>query len=282
MRRISEGVYGHLAPVQVWSRDNGGDIANLSFVVGERCVAVIDTGSTRLIGLRLRAAIDLLAAGKPVCYVINTHAHPDHQFGNSAFAGSGAAFVAHANMARAQATRGRTYLRALQRELGDLALGSELIAPTHPVDASLELDLGGRSLIVRAHDTAHTDADLTVWDAAARILWLGDLAFVGHLPVVDGNLNQWIALIDRLRELPVRIAIPGHGAWSEPGWPQLLDRQQRYLLALRSSVRRAIGDGWSLSRTLASNRVGRDDGWRLYNEFHQRNVTAAFAELEWE
>jgi quinoprotein relay system zinc metallohydrolase 2 len=282
MTLISPGVYGHAGSIEVWNRGNQGDIANLSFVVGEHCIAVIDTGSTLMIGLRLRAAIEQLGAGKPVCYVINTHAHPDHQFGNAAFADTDARFIAHAKMARAQATRGQAYLGALQRELGELADGTTQVAPTREVHGSLELDLGGRRLTVRAHETAHTDADLSVWDAAAGILWLGDLAFVGHLPVVDGNLNNWIALLQRFRTLPVRIAIPGHGSWVEPGWPQLLDDQQHYLLALRSSVREAISGGQSLSQALASNRVGQYSRWQLYGEFHQRNVSAAYAELEWE
>ena len=61
--------------------------------------------------------------------MINTHAHPDHVFGNAAFAGAEAAFVGHRNMPRALALRGPYYLEAFRRSMGDTLDGVELIAP---------------------------------------------------------------------------------------------------------------------------------------------------------
>ncbi len=285
IEEIAPGVFVHAGKHEIWHPDNHGDIANLSFVVGSSCVAVIDTGSTLAIGQRLLAAIRQVS-DLPVCYVINTHAHPDHLLGNAAFANNESephtAFVAHANMARAQATRGQAYLQAVQRDLKATAAGTRLVAPTLTVDTSVELDLGNKQLTVTAHPTAHTDADLTIYDPDSQTLWLGDLAFVGHLPVVDGNLNGWIDLMERLARLPASIAIPGHGSWRHPGWPEMLAMQQDYLTRLRSSVRQAIANGDTLATTLATNKTGEQDGWHVYEQFHQRNVSAAFAELEWE
>lgn len=279
--KVAKGVYAHLGRLEAWSATNRGDTANLSFVVGSKCVAVIDTGSTLKLGLALKAAVRI-ESQLPVCYVINTHAHPDHLLGNGAFEEASTQFVAHQNMARAQATRGENYLRAAHRDLGKSALGTKLVAPTLTVTDEMVLDLGGRQLVVTAHETAHTDADLSVYEPQARILWLGDLAFVTHLPAVDGNLNGWIDLLDRIAKKPAAIAIPGHGSWTAPGWPKMLTQQRRYLLELRRSVRKAIEEGRTLQQTLIENQVGKDQNWAVYDEFHQRNVSAAFAELEWE
>jgi len=279
--KVAKGVYAHLGRLEVWSATNRGDTANLSFVIGSKCIAVIDTGSTLKIGLELKAAIRL-ASKLPICYVINTQDHPDHLLGNGAFEDASTQFVAHHNMPRAQATRGANYLRAAHRDIGETAIGTKLVSPTLLVDDETVLDLGERQLVVTAHQTAHTDADLTIFEPEARILWLGDLAFVSHLPAVDGNLNGWIALLDELSKKSAAIAIPGHGSWTSPGWPKMLIKQHRYLTNLRSTVRQAIANGKTLPQTLASNRVGHDGNWVVYDEFHQRNVSAAFAELEWE
>ena len=86
-------------------------MANLGFVVGSRCVAVIDTGGTPAVGLALRAAVQRTTP-LPVCYVINTHAHPDHMLGNIAFADAAEPaprFVASANYS-ARAGCARTVL----------------------------------------------------------------------------------------------------------------------------------------------------------------------------
>jgi len=144
----------------------------------------------------------------------------------------------------------------------------------------LELDLGDRRLLLQAWPTAHTDADLTVLDPQSGTLFAGDLLFVAHLPVLDGKLLGWLAVMDRLALLPVRLAVPGHGAASTD-WPGVMAPQRAYLERLRDGVRDAIRRDQSLSQTV--NQLGEQgiESWQLTDRFHRRNVTAAFAELEW-
>lgn len=282
LQELASGAYAVTGRMEDWGPANGGQVANQGVIVGERCVAVIDAGGTRAHGLALKAAVRRLTP-KPVCYVITTHAHPDHVLGNEAFVDTGPSapvFVGHHRLPAALATRGAAYMNALRRDFGPDEAGTRLVPPDLLVQDHLELDLGGRRLSLRAWPTAHTDADLSVLDTASGTLWLGDLLFVDHTPVVDGRLKGWLAAMAELRRWPVKTVVPGHGAPSRD-WPAALDAQQHYLEQLQTDVRAALRAGLTLRQ--AVERIPPDrPGWRLLDAFHARNVTAAYTELEWE
>lgn len=280
VREIAAGVFVHSGVHEESTVTNRGDLANIGFVVGRRCVAVIDTGGSASVGRGLRAAIRAVTP-LPVCYVINTHVHPDHIFGNAAFRDDAPVYVGHARLPAAMAARGTNYLRALQRELGDAAAGSEVVPPTQRVADRAELDLGGRILELRAWKTAHTDNDLTVFDRETGTLWLSDLLFLERIPVVDGSLRGWLAAIDELARLPARHVVPGHGRADAP-WPQALAAQRTYLAVLAADIRRAIAAGRTIGDAVETAAASESDKWLLFDAFNRRNAAAAFAELEWE
>lgn len=292
--QVAPGVFVHIGLIEDWLPGNGGDVANLGFVVGGRCVAVIDSGGTPEIGRRLRAAVTRVTP-LPVCYVINTHAHPDHVLGNVAFLNvkpdpkPGAAsasttasdFVAAARFGPALAPRAPYYLNALQRDFGITLPREAIIEANLSVERSLELDLGDRSLTLQAWPSAHTDNDLTVYDRKSRTLFASDLLFVGHLPVLDGKLLGWLAVLTELRRLDVAVAVPGHGPVSS-AWPAVMDAQSAYLTMLLSQTRAALKNKLTIQQTVDSIVSPADAPWSLVKRFHRRNVTAAYAELEWE
>ncbi len=280
MTEAAPGVYVFTGVHEDPDPDNLGAIANIGFVIGDDAIAVIDTGGSLAAGQRLRAAIREVS-DQPVRYVVNTHGHPDHIMGNAAFSADRPEFVGHHKLPRAVATRGPHY-RARQRDLlGAAAEGSEIVVPTMTVEDVLTLDLGRRILTLTAYPTAHTDADLTVFDDATGTLWTGDLLFIERTPVVDGSLNGWLGVIETLRTRDAALVIPGHGP-ATPGWPAALDGQERYLQTLATEIRTLIAEGGTIEEAVA--RVGQSErgAWRLFDRYHPRNVTASFAELEWE
>ncbi len=278
---IAPGVFVHEAPYALISPANRGDIANLGFIVGDEAVAVIDTGGSRAVGEALLAAVRA-HTDKPVRYVVNTHVHPDHLAGNVAFAGDGVHFVGHHKLARALAARAPFYRQQADRQLGAAdAAQTDYVPPDMAVEGTLTLDLGGRELVLEAHPTAHTDADLTVLDRKTGTWFMGDLLFVGHLPSLDGSLTGWIAEMDRLAERPVARVVPGHGPATLP-WPDALGPQHRYLARLAADVRAMIADGRSISAAAETAGLSERDAWALFDDFNPHNATAAYQELEWE
>ena len=277
---VAPGVHVHSGLVEDWVPGNGGDIANLGFVVGSRCVAVIDTGGTPQLGVRWRAAIER-ATRLPICYVFDTHAHPDHVLGNAAFAGPDTRFVASVKFNAAMTARAPYFLRALERDFGIRMAPDALVYPSVAVDGTQEFDLGDRVLVAQTWPTAHTDNDLTVYDRKTRTLFASDLLFVDHIPVVDGKLKGWLRTIPQLARIDAALVVPGHGPTRGAG-ADAWKAQQEYLEALQRETRAALKSGKTLSQAVDSVAVEAASRWQLAERFHRRNVTAAFAELEWE
>lgn len=280
--QIAPGNFVHYGQHEERSADNLGDNANIGFIVGSRCVLVIDAGGSRALGERLRAAVKR-HTDKPVCYLVLTHVHPDHVFGAPAFLDEGPEVIGHANLPRQIAARGRNYLNSLRRDLGASADGSEIVPPSRILAAgqALELDLGGRTVDIKAWPEAHTDHDLTVFDRATETLWLGDLLFVEHTPVADSRITGFLDSMRVLRTVPAKHFVPGHGR-PDAVWPAALDAQERYFTLVMRETRDALKRRRTLMEAVEEVGFSERGNWVNFETYHRRNVTTAYTELEWE
>ena len=282
VQEVAPGVFVHTGEIALMTEQNLGDIANIGFVIGDKGVAVVDTGGSVPIGKQLLAAIRA-RTDKPILYVINTHEHPDHVFGNAAFDGIGATFVGHHNLPRALAVRGAILSQGVSP---DHRRQARRRGETHSANLDwspivMTLDLGGRSLELQAWPPAHTDCDLTVLDTMTKTLFAGDLVFVKHLPIIDGSLKGWLVDLPALAQVPAVRVIPGHGPVGLP-WPQALDSERAYFDRLAKDVKTSIAKGEPVEAADKSAGQSQRDDWRLFDDYNARNVTAAYSEFEWD
>lgn len=285
LENVGDGVYVHHGLHLDIDTGYQGDICNASFVVGSRGVAVIDTGGSLKVGKQLLAAIRSVTP-LPVLYVINTHVHPDHIYGNAAFLPSSPSepkpeFVGHEKLAHMMDLRSEQYAKLNARFLHDDAIGSELVRPTLSVKTTLNLDLGDRQLQLTAHPVAHTNTDVSVIDTKTATLFTGDLLFIERTPVVEGDIKGLIAEVAALKNSQAKLVVPGHGPVTKD-WQAALDKSQHYLTVLLADIRSGIKNNDGMEKTMDKAAASEKDKWLLFEIANRRNVNTLYPALEWE
>ncbi|KGM08089.1 Zn-dependent hydrolase [Methylophaga thiooxydans] len=283
VQKVTDGVFYHQGVHEDATPENIGAIANVGFIIGEDCVAVVDSGGSFAEGQQLKQALKRQTS-KPVCFVINTHVHPDHVLGNAAFTEFNPIYIGHEKLPAAMDSRKDFFDRVFSESLGAAYVGSEFITPTQTVSigSPITIDLGNRELELTAYTTSHTDHDLTVFDKSSKTLWTGDLLFIDRIPALDGSINGWIENLTQLQNKDVEYAVPGHGPAGKDSYQVGLKEHLNYLVTIREQIRAIINDFGTIEEATSTVGLDQQDKWLLFEHYHRRNVTAAFVELEWE
>ena len=281
INEVADGIFLYQGPNEQMSYRNLGAIGNTGFIVGERSVAVIDSGGSPEFGRRLRNAVKQVT-DLPIEYLILTHFHPDHVAGAVAFP-EALQLIAHENYGRAMTQRALFYVERFTRLLPHNVKDAFLPSTTGvAIGQMMEIDLGGRLLIIEAHALAHTDNDISVHDLQTNTFWASDLLFAQRTPALDGSLTGWLDVLSELDERNYALTIPGHGKPAQ--WPDLLEPHAAYLNRLKDDVRVMLDKGQSLSEVLELHEAAESypSKWALYAEQHGSNLAKAYTELEWE
>lgn len=277
---LGDGIYVHHGVHLDIDEGYHGDICNASFIVGSKGVAVVDTGGSFKVGSELREAIRKVTP-LPVLYVINTHVHPDHIYGNAAFLKDKPEFVGHDKLANAMELRHEAYAKLNAKLLGTDAEASIIVKPTMNVKTTLALDLGDRELTLTAHPDAHTNTDVSVFDTKSSTLFTGDLLFIDRTPVVESDIKGLIKEVQILKNSQAKQVVPGHGPVTKD-WITALNNEERYLTILLTDIRTNIKKGVSMESTMNTAAASEKGKWVLFDIANRRNVNVIYPALEWE
>ncbi len=168
------------------------------FLVGDQ-VVVVDAGSDAATG---KAVLDKIqeTAGKPVRYLIITHAHGDHAGGTGVFVAAGADVISSEASAPGLAP---LVGAAAKGKTGLLALSERLV-----------LFGNTRRVAIYFLGPAHTAGDIVVLLPDEKVLFSGDVALFKRAPYMqspDVDPRGWENILARLAKLDIDKVVPGHG-----------------------------------------------------------------------
>lgn len=280
LTEVAPGNYLHNGKHVSIDDDQHDDIANIGFIVGDKCIAVIDTGGSVDTGIKLLQQIRTVT-DKPICYVINTHIHFDHLLGNKAFIAEKPEYVGHHHLAVEVEQNREFFLDRFKDDLGPNPDTTSIVGPDILIDETTTLDLGNRNLTLIPYPVSHSHSDLVVIDNKTSTLWAGDLIFRERIPSLTGSLIGWLKTSKELLGLNVKTVIPGHGTKAN-SITEAIEQQQGYLQRLLDETRLAIANGLFINDAMESVDKNNQSNWLLFEYQHPTNVSRAYTELEWE
>ena len=207
---------------------------NIGVVIGEEGVLLVDTRESEEAARELSGELRALTA-KPVRWVINTHWHWDHVFGNARF--PGAAIWGHRSCRRMLLGNPEPHfddaLRWMPRDRRDEIERVRVVPPQHTFEAVTSVDIGGHRVEATYHGRGHTDADVVV--RCGGVTFMGDLVEQGKSPEMgDSYPLEWPATLAASRPVVGPTVVPGHGGLLSPSdVDDRADRLERVAALLR-------------------------------------------------
>ena len=235
---IAPGVFFRYSSISATDKSVPFGGSNNIWVVFEDYVMVFDANFPKEAG-------DVVAAirkttNKPIRYVVDSHHHGDHAYGNAIFAKEGATVVAQSNCARLLRVNGPS-------EFADAGKGKEgrkdiaesfLKVPDLIFDQKLVFSDSKQHVELLFLGHAHTAGDAFLYLPKHKIICTGDACtngpfnYMGH-----SDSASWIRVLDRAQQLDVKVVCPGHGPLAGK---EVLAKQQRFFIELREQVKKGI------------------------------------------
>jgi len=270
--RVSENVFWFQS--EIYAQVTAGVVA------GPQWAVVIDTLALPDETLSIREFIEH-ELNVPVRYVINTHYHADHTWGNCFF--PGATVIAHARCRELLEERGISSLEAAKRQNPALRQVKIVLPQMTFVDGELTLRVGKKNLILSLA-LGHSKDGIAVLVEEDRILFAGD-AFMPLPYIVDGDIDESMATIKRIGRMGLENIVQGHGDVILRGEiDAAVKENSNYLSAIKKAVR-AISRRKNAVELLDNITIESCGKSRVYlgglaQTLHQRNLYALLQQMQ--
>jgi quinoprotein relay system zinc metallohydrolase 1 len=272
--KLAENSYYFYGKEEYFSKENGGDIANSSFIITKDSVILIDTGSSKLYGEQVKKQIEKIT-NKPIKYILNTHHHPDHFLGNSAFSNSDI-YASEFTKNEIEAN-GDLYIVNLVNIIHEAMNKTKVKAPNQ-ILTTKNLNFDGYKLKVLYFD-GHTQSDIAIYDENTKILYASDLVFYKRtLATPHANLNKWIKSLKELEKINYSILVPGHGISSTTKDP--VKENIAYLEFLQNTLKNSAKEGLDIYEILNKPIPKEFESFTMFKEEFERSVINLYPSYE--
>ena len=244
-REVIPGVWSAIGATAPPTYANSGHNNNLSFIVTEGGVLVVNAGDNYLLAKSMHEEIKKITS-QPVRYVVLENAQGHAMLGSNYWKEQGAQIIAHEDAAKIIKQRGSQILERMQRRNRDKAFGTKVVMPDQTFVDKHVLKLGDERIELLYLGPAHSPGDVLVWLPKKRLVIAGDMAFHERLlPVFEyTDTAAWLETWKKFAALDAQHVIPGHGG---PTSMQEVSKYTRdYLLHMRGKVQEILDEGGSL------------------------------------
>jgi glyoxylase-like metal-dependent hydrolase (beta-lactamase superfamily II) len=295
---LGNGAYAYLQPDGSWGWSNAGLVVD-----GDQSLLVDTLFDQPLTRQMLDVMADASGAAKRIDTVVNTHANADHTFGNG--------LVKDAEIIASEASASEwdgfppEALAEMMRntdQMGDVGAffaerfsafdfeNCELVGPSRTFSGRLDVKVGDKSIELIEVGPAHTLGDILIHVPDNKVLYTGDILFIGGTPIIwAGPVGNWIKACELIMDLDVDVIVPGHGPIADKADVR---RMQEYLKYIDTETRKRYDAGLSMEDAIGDIALGDYSSWgeaeriavnvsTLYREYagdtSERDIMSLFA-----
>lgn len=275
---VIPGVWTSIGETGPGTYENSGHNNNLSFVITEDGVVVMNSGDNYLLARTLHEEIKKLTK-QPVKFVVLENSQGHAMLGSNYWNEQGAKIIAHKDAAKIIEEHGEGILQSMRNRARDKAFKTAIVMPDIIVGDKYEINLGSWKLEVLYIGPSHSPGDLSLWIPAKNLMITGDLAFHQRMPPLfeDTDTAAWLDTWTKLEAMNPKYVIPGHGVATNMA--EVTKVTRGYLEFLRGKVAEVMKKGGSLNDAY---NIDQSSFAYLdtYHDLYKRNAGMIFREME--
>lgn len=309
LHNIGNGCWGYILPDGSWGWSNAGLIED-----GGESLLVDTLFDLKVTAEMLQTMRDATPAAARIDTLVNTHSNGDHTFGNQLVEGARIlttrsvdndmehvppAVLADMLDRWTEWGEGGAFMHKV---FGAFDFhGITITHATETFDGAMDLKVGDKAVRLVDVGPAHTKSDVLVHVPKDKVVYTGDILFVGAHPAIwAGPVGNWIKACDLILSWDVDVIVPGHGpitdkagvrafkAYLQYIWDQTKARYEAGMSCLDAAFDIAMGEfeNWGDAERMVPNVmeiwgelggerpvVPREELWALMARYYHRRET---------